>query len=62
MGTFGTYIIFAAQIIVPKVQQGFIAAVNDYYTAQLACRLFETDAYTDVAVRESRVQFRPLLG
>lgn len=38
------------QVLAPKILQGFIAAVNDFYTAQLAFKLFDDDAYQNVAV------------
>jgi hypothetical protein len=37
------------QIAAPKVIQGIIAAVNDYYTAKLASRLFPGGNHRDVA-------------
>lgn len=46
------------QVLAPKILQGFIAAVNDFYTAQLAFKLFDDDAYQNVAVSGHVKQMR----
>ena len=38
------------QTIAPKLKQGVIAAVNDYYTARLAAKLFDSPLHGQVAV------------
>lgn len=38
------------QILAPKVLQGIIAAVNDYFTAKLAFNVFGSQAHSHAAV------------